>query len=130
MLEVYATSTSYAFQRLRAARCPTDAANRAPTSFRIRLYSIYNKIQPTLSALLISNVNCLLFLMTQSRSEYILELARELLDDLELGRTGAERLMPKTVIERPLVAGLKPPRKQVWFILTGFEASAIFKREK
>lgn len=31
----------------------------------------------------------------QSRSEHILELAKELLDDIELGRTDAERLLPK-----------------------------------
>jgi hypothetical protein len=32
---------------------------------------------------------------TQSRSEHILELARELLDDIELGRTTAEGLILK-----------------------------------
>ncbi|MGB7512223.1 MAG: hypothetical protein WBP54_13175 [Pelodictyon phaeoclathratiforme] len=34
-------------------------------------------------------------MQTQSRSEHILELARELLDDIELGRTDAERLIMK-----------------------------------
>jgi hypothetical protein len=33
---------------------------------------------------------------SQSRSEHVLELAKELLDDIELGRTDAERLLLKT----------------------------------
>lgn len=35
-------------------------------------------------------------MITQSRSDHILELAKELLDDIELGRTDAERLILKS----------------------------------